>query len=103
MIFGIGVDIVSINRIENIIQKWGDRFVHRVFTPAETNSSGENISRLKFIYQLGAGAAAIPFLGAAYGMIKGRFDYNRFKDVRRFRNGLVHELGRVGEPGRVVG
>jgi holo-[acyl-carrier protein] synthase len=36
MIFGIGVDIVCINRIENIIRKWGDRFVHRVFTPAET-------------------------------------------------------------------
>jgi predicted MPP superfamily phosphohydrolase len=45
------------------------------FTPSETNSSGENISRLKFIYQLGAGAAAIPFMGAAYGMLKGRFDY----------------------------
>ena len=43
--------------------------------PTDTESSGENISRLKFIYQLGVGAATIPFIGAAYGMIKGRFDF----------------------------
>jgi predicted MPP superfamily phosphohydrolase len=45
------------------------------FMPTDTESSGENISRLKFIYQLGVGAATIPFIGAAYGMIKGRFDF----------------------------
>ena len=43
--------------------------------PSETESSGENISRLKFIYQLGIGVATIPFIGVAYGMIKGRFDF----------------------------
>lgn len=42
---------------------------------SELESSGENISRLKFIYQLGIGAASIPFIGAAYGMIKGRYDF----------------------------
>ncbi len=56
------------------------------FLPSETNSSGENISRLKFIYQLGAGAAAIPFIGAAYGMLKGRFDYNIKNVVVRLPN-----------------
>jgi len=35
MIYGIGVDIVSIVRIESIIKRWGDRFVGRVFTPDE--------------------------------------------------------------------
>ncbi len=45
------------------------------FSPVDTESTGENVSRLKFIYQLGVGAATIPFIGAAYGMIKGRFDF----------------------------
>ena len=35
MIYGIGVDLVSINRMEEIIRKWGDRFVRRVFTHDE--------------------------------------------------------------------
>ena len=35
MIYGIGVDIVSIVRIESVIKRWGDRFVGRVFTPDE--------------------------------------------------------------------
>ncbi len=35
MIYGIGVDIVNIGRMERVIEKWGDRFIRRVFTPAE--------------------------------------------------------------------
>jgi holo-[acyl-carrier protein] synthase len=35
MIYGIGVDIVSVSRIERVILRWGDRFIRRVFTPAE--------------------------------------------------------------------
>ena len=55
------------------------RNIFGYFTANETNSSGENISRLKFIYQVGAGMAAIPFVGAAYGMLKGRWDYRVIK------------------------
>ncbi len=35
MIFGTGVDIVKIERIKRVIEKWGDRFIDRVFTPDE--------------------------------------------------------------------
>ena len=35
MIYGIGVDLVSISRVERVIRRWGDRFVDRVFTPGE--------------------------------------------------------------------
>jgi len=34
-VFGIGVDIVETVRIERSIEKFGDRFLHRVFTEAE--------------------------------------------------------------------
>jgi holo-[acyl-carrier protein] synthase len=35
MIVGIGTDIVSIERIERSLQRFGERFVKRVLTPAE--------------------------------------------------------------------
>jgi holo-[acyl-carrier protein] synthase len=31
----IGVDIIEIDRIEQLIRRWGDTFLQRVFTPAE--------------------------------------------------------------------
>ena len=35
MIYGIGVDLVNIERIEMVIDRWGKRFTDRVFTPQE--------------------------------------------------------------------
>jgi holo-[acyl-carrier protein] synthase len=35
MIVGIGVDLVKIDRIHRMVQRWGDRFVQRVFTREE--------------------------------------------------------------------
>jgi phosphopantetheine--protein transferase-like protein len=35
MIYGIGIDIVKINRIREVVEKWGQRFLDRVFTARE--------------------------------------------------------------------
>lgn len=35
MIHGIGVDIVKTERMRSAVQRWGDRFLGRVFTSAE--------------------------------------------------------------------
>jgi holo-[acyl-carrier protein] synthase len=35
MVYGIGVDLVQICRVENVIKRWGDRFLKRVFTEDE--------------------------------------------------------------------
>lgn len=35
MIVGTGVDITEVARIEAAVKRFGDRFLHRVFTPAE--------------------------------------------------------------------
>lgn len=35
MIYGVGVDIVSVERFKEITERWGKRFLQRVFTPAE--------------------------------------------------------------------
>jgi holo-[acyl-carrier protein] synthase len=34
-IVGIGVDLVEVARVETAIEKWGERFLKRVFTPVE--------------------------------------------------------------------
>ncbi len=35
MIEGIGIDIVSVGKFESALQRWGGRFLERLFTPEE--------------------------------------------------------------------
>ena len=35
MIYGIGTDLVEVNRIEKIIQRWGERFTEKVYSRNE--------------------------------------------------------------------
>ncbi|MFP4370269.1 MAG: holo-ACP synthase [Candidatus Kapaibacterium sp.] len=45
MIFGMGTDIVEVERIKSAIEKYGDRFLNRIFTEREIeycNSFNEN-------------------------------------------------------------
>lgn len=36
---GIGVDLVSVERLEGIVERWGDGFLYRVFTEREREYS----------------------------------------------------------------
>ena len=42
MILGIGNDIVSVQRIENLLDKFGERFIQKVFTAEEETRSLNN-------------------------------------------------------------
>ena len=35
MIYGIGIDLVHIPRLEEVLKRWGNRFIKRVFTDEE--------------------------------------------------------------------
>ncbi|MFH1595640.1 MAG: holo-ACP synthase [Pseudomonadota bacterium] len=35
MIYGIGVDLVRVARIAQVLERYGDRFLNRIFTPLE--------------------------------------------------------------------
>jgi holo-[acyl-carrier protein] synthase len=37
MVDSSGIDIVEVRRVKRLVERWGDRFLHRVFTPAEIN------------------------------------------------------------------
>ncbi len=42
MILGIGVDVVEIARIERAVERYGERFLERVFSPGERDYSWSN-------------------------------------------------------------
>ena len=43
MIYGIGVDLVDVTRIEKVVKRWGSRFVDRVFTDLEKQTSYKRV------------------------------------------------------------
>ncbi|MEM0942622.1 MAG: holo-ACP synthase, partial [Pseudomonadota bacterium] len=45
MIIGIGSDLADIRRIEGTLERFGDRFVQRVFTPIEQAKSDKRRER----------------------------------------------------------
>jgi holo-[acyl-carrier protein] synthase len=47
MILGIGSDLIDIRRIERTIERFGDRFLDRVFTPAERARSDRRAARVE--------------------------------------------------------
>lgn len=54
-------------------------------TNRDVHPEGAKISRSRFIHQVGIVTAAIPFAGAAYGMIKGRFDFRIVREELSFK------------------
>ena len=45
MIIGIGSDLIDIRRIEKTLERFGERFVHRVFTEEERRKSERRLKR----------------------------------------------------------
>ncbi len=43
MIVGIGVDIVEVGRVKELLARYRDRFVRRVFTEAEARYAGKSV------------------------------------------------------------
>lgn len=45
MIIGLGNDMIDIRRIENSLERFGERFVNRIFTPIEQQKSDKRAAR----------------------------------------------------------
>lgn len=87
MIYGVGVDLVHIPRIEMALERWGPRFTGRVFTPAEAaRCLGRRRPASAFALYFSAKEAFSKAIGL--GMRSGV----RWKDVE-----VVHD--RRGKPG----
>lgn len=49
MILGIGTDIVSVKRIEDALERFGDRFLHRILTEAEVAEYAQSPVPARFL------------------------------------------------------
>ncbi len=49
MIYGIGIDVVQPHRIARLLEKYGERFVHRVLTPLELPRYGKTRQQVFFL------------------------------------------------------
>ena len=92
MIYGIGVDLVHIPRMEAVLKRWGERFISRVFTEQEVELCSKRVYPASaFALRFAAKEAFSKALGL--GMSRGV----RWKDIEVF-----HFPG--GKPGlRVYG
>ncbi len=68
MISGIGIDLIEVKRIREAIEKYGDRFVNRIFTPVEVEycSSKRNPS-MHYAGRFAAKEAAFKSLQRGWG------------------------------------
>lgn len=44
MIIGTGVDIAEVSRLRKAVQRWGNDFLERIFTPAELDNAKTRVS-----------------------------------------------------------
>ncbi|MGI8957913.1 MAG: holo-ACP synthase [Chthoniobacterales bacterium] len=83
-IIGIGIDLVDCARIENSIERFGDRFLHRVFTDGEIAYSNS----MKFpARHFAARFAAKEALSKAFGTGIGKSMGWRDLDVQKKESG----------------
>ena len=76
MIVGIGVDLTSIGRTRRLIERWGERFLQKTFTPDEiARLAGRRRAEEEFAALFAAKEAAMKALGQ--GLLGGV----RFRDI----------------------
>ena len=86
MIAGIGVDIVDISRIQSMLDRYGERFLNRVFTEAETAYAMSGMKKAERLAgRFAAKEAALKALGT------GKSQGILWRDIETLR-------GRYGKP-----
>lgn len=76
MIYGIGVDMIEVERIKKAIEKFGNRFLERIYTKGEIESCSKKKNKyLSFTSRFAAKEAFLKALGT--GLSRGI----RWKDI----------------------
>ncbi len=71
MIIGIGSDLCDIRRIEKVMERFGDRFLERVFTPTERARAARRHERIQpatYAKRFAAKEACAKALGTGFRM-----------------------------------
>ncbi|WP_317889938.1 holo-ACP synthase [Terriglobus tenax] len=102
MILGIGTDITEIDRIRESISRFGDRFLHRIYTPGEiAYCQRKKIAEESFAARFAAKEAGAKALGT--GISRG-ISWQEI-EVRRLpgQRPTLHFSGRAAERATVMG
>ena len=101
MILGIGIDLVSVERVRRVVERRGARWLERVFSPAERRDAGEGPHRWR---RLAARWAAKEAFAKALGTGVRGFRW-RDIEVRRDTDGrpVLHLTGVAAERLRAAG
>lgn len=73
----VGIDIIEIERIGRVLERFGDRFLHRIYTPTERQRYGKRVPELAA--RFAAKEATMKALGTG---IRGV----RWRDIEMFSN-----------------
>lgn len=68
MIVGIGTDVIQVQRVRNAMERYGDRFLRRIFTELEIEyCSGRKNSALHYAGRFAAKESAFKAMGRGWG------------------------------------
>jgi holo-[acyl-carrier protein] synthase len=105
MILGIGSDIIDIRRVEKTLQRFGPRFVERVFTDAERRKSEGRAKRAaSYAKRFAAKEACSKALGTGFraGVFWrdiGVVNLASGKPTMKLTGGALKRLGEITPPG----
>jgi len=108
MIIGLGSDIIDIRRIERTLERFGARFVERVFTPVEQRKSDGRAGRAaSYAKRFAAKEACAKALGTGfrfgvYWRDLGVVNLPSGKPTMKLTGGAARRLKEITPPGMVA-
>lgn len=108
MIIGIGSDLIDIRRIEATLERFGDRFVQRLFTPTEQRKSeGRKNRAASYAKRFAAKEACSKALGtgfrkSVYWRDLGVVNLRSGKPTMELTGGAAERLRSMTPPGMTV-
>ncbi len=96
MIIGVGIDVVELDRFEDILRRWGKKFLERVFTEREISLAPKDSLRF-FAGRFSAKESFMKALGFGIGPLS-------FRNIEVLRNdkGKPFIVSSYPVPGRVL-
>ncbi|MFA3781886.1 holo-ACP synthase [Melioribacteraceae bacterium 4301-Me] len=85
MVLGVGIDIIEIDRIKRSVEKYGEQFLHKIFTETEISYSLTKANKYQHLAARFAAKEAI-----AKALATGWGDGFKWKDIEIFneKNGM---------------
>ena len=105
MIIGIGNDLIDIRRIEKTLDRFGDRFINRIFTDIEREKSERRVNRSEsYAKRFAAKEACSKALGTGfrngvYWHDLGVVNLSSGKPTMALTNGAAARLAEITPPG----